>query len=557
MAPATTDQSILPRAAGVPQGALQTDAAGNRDIENFPVVITAMPVNAAQQKAAILVVALIIAVEVATVPFLNVAAPQIDPFLPVTQTLMCFVDLITAAMLFSQYHIRQRRALLALGSGYVFSGLFAFCQTLAFPGAYAADGLIGDGNNTAAWIFVIWHTAFPLAVIVYALLKGSDEPVASRRMATIAIVVMVVCVLVSVIGMTVATALGARFLPTMYVDATRQTVVASFADLYLLVLNIIALVLLLVRYRTILDLWLMVTLFAWWPNFLIALYLAVVRYSLGWYVSRCLALVASSILLFVLLAETTMLYARLASAIVLLRRERADRDVSVAAATAAMAHEVRQPLAGIASLGAAGLRWLQRTPIDVERAQACFASIIDATHHAEQIMTSIRGLFRKTPSDRVLLQLNDVTRDVLRWLRHDILSNGISVTSDYQEDLPAVLAEKTQIQQVILNLVRNAIDAMGSRPLGARRLRLATGSNGTSTVALYIRDSGGGIAEENRERIFDPFFTTKSHGMGLGLSICRTIVEEHGGTLRLTKTGPQGSTFEIDLPIGTARARAA
>ena len=147
-----------------------------------------------------------------------------------------------------------------------------------------------------------------------------------------------------------------------------------------------------------------------------------------------------------------------------------------------------------------------------------------------------------------MVQLNDLIQQVMRLSRHDLLSNGISKTVKYQENLPPVCADYTQLQQVISNLIKNAIDAMTCMPLGQRRVRLATGSDG-NFVSFYIHDSGPGIADQDRERIFDAFFTTKSTGMGLGLSICRTIMEQHGGTLRLTNTGRNGSTFEIALPI--------
>jgi signal transduction histidine kinase len=440
----------------------------------------------------------------------------------------------------------------------VFSGLFAFAQTLAFPDAYAAAGLIGDGRNTAAWLFVLWHTAFPVAVLTYALSKDrSETAVAERRGSPIATII--VTLLAAVAATAVLTYMASTvpaFLPNLYNGVVLQTGWANAANVYLWALNNAALAVLFIRRRTILDLWLMVTLFAWWPNFLTAAFFTVVRFSIGWYISRCFAVVASSTLLIVLLAETTLLYARLANSIVLLRRERTDRLTTVEAATAALAHEIRQPLAGIASLAAAGTRWLARTPADVEKAKSCFTSIAGAAQNAEDIIASIRGLFKKTTSQRRPVQLNALSRFVLQLAGHDLASNAIIVTSDYQNDLPLVHADHIQLQQVILNLVKNAIDAMSGRPFGERHLRVATGSDGHSDVSFSIRDSGPGIPAEDRERIFNPFFTTKLHGMGLGLSICRTIVEEHGGNLRLTETGPGGSTFEIVLPIVPTQAQA-
>jgi signal transduction histidine kinase len=125
----------------------------------------------------------------------------------------------------------------------------------------------------------------------------------------------------------------------------------------------------------------------------------------------------------------------------------------------------------------------------------------------------------------------------------------VSVTTEYQENLPQINADRIQLQQVILNLIKNAIDAMDATTPGKRRLRLLTSYNGNSVVSLYIQDSGPGISARDQDGVFAPFFTTKSTGMGLGLSICRTIVEDHGGTLRVAKTDSHGTSFEIALPI--------
>jgi signal transduction histidine kinase len=133
-------------------------------------------------------------------------------------------------------------------------------------------------------------------------------------------------------------------------------------------------------------------------------------------------------------------------------------------------------------------------------------------------------------------------------LEHDLHEHGGSVSTEFQEDLPYIMVDRTQLQQVILNLIKNAIDAMNATPTNIKNIGLTTAQDGNSVVSLSVQDSGPGIAARDQARIFDPFFTTKPSGMGLGLSICRRIVEGRGGELRLTTTGSIGCTFEISLP---------
>ena len=501
------------------QRLLQTGAtgAGNHALAfDSPIVITAMPINAAQRKAAFVIIILLLGIGIATAPFADWPAPRADAFIPILQTCACLVDLITASLLLSQYWIQPSRATLAIASGYVFSGLFAFAQTLAFPGGYSAAGLIGDGLNTAGWLFVVWHTFFSLAVITYVLLKDVSQV---RKHSSGSPLVTIVKTIGTVVAVTIAltwlaSALSA-YLPDLYNSATRQTRSANAADVYLWFLNNVALVLLFARRRTILDLWLMVTLFAWWPNFLVAAFFTVVRFSVGWYLSRCFAVAASCTLLLVMLSEMTVLYARLANILLLLQRERVDRLVSVEAATAAMAHEIRQPLSGITCFGAAGLKWLKRTPPEVEKAKSCFISITNAADHCEQMIGGVRTLFKSKPDHRIMVQLNDLIRQVMRLSRHDLLSNGISETVEYQENLPPVWADYTQLQQVISNLIKNAIDAMIGLPLGQRRVRLVTGSDGNFVSfhihELWTRNRGPGPRAHIRRIFHDEI---GRHGIG-------------------------------------------
>jgi signal transduction histidine kinase len=350
-------------------------------------------------------------------------------------------------------------------------------------------------------------------------------------------------------GLTWLATHATQYLPALYLKPVEQTPFGANINLFLWAMNITAFVLLFVRRRTILDLWLTVVLFAWWPNFLVAVAHSVVRFSAGWYIARFVALVASSTLLIVLLAESTALYARLANAFVLVRRERADRLANVQAATAAIAHELRQPLTGIATRGAAGVNWLKRMPPELNKARECFQSMVDASLHADKIIAAIRDLYKQTPVEHAIVQINDVVREVLELVEDELRLEAIVTTAEYQENLPKIHASHTQIQQVILNLVKNAIEAMRLVAPDKRRLRVVTGFDGNSGVAVYVQGSGPGISPDRQYQIFEPFFTTKPGGTGLGLSICRAIMDDHGGKVRLSKTDSRGTSFELVFPL--------
>jgi signal transduction histidine kinase len=434
-----------------------------------------------------------------------------------------------------------------LASGYLFSALIVTFHLLTFPGAFAPSGLLGAGLSTTAWLFIFWHLGLPVSVIGYAYLI--DERRALTRSTvywSLTFIIGLVCVLTWIV-----TAYDDA-LPALFVDQIGFTPLANHVTSIVFLVSVVALAMLWFRRKSVLDLWLIVAVCAMVAELAMTSFVIVSRFSLGFYTQRIFSLAASTIVLSALLAEATVLYGRLANAIVLLQRERADRLMSVEAATAAMAHEVRQPLTAIATYSRACLRWLKRTPPDLEEVRGSLDSIIASSHRADDVIASIRGLYRKTISQRTMIDVNTVVRQALNLLNYDLQANQILAATKYQENLPQINADDTQVQQVVLNLIKNAIDAMRSAPPGKRDLRLTTRlDDKNSMVSIIVEDSGPGINAEERDRIFNPFFTTKSVGMGLGLSLCRTIVEDHGGRLRLIKTDSYGSVFEITLPIST------
>jgi signal transduction histidine kinase len=520
---------------------------------DFPIAIATMPATAAQRRTALVVVIFLSVIALSVAPIANIQLGQINVFIPVLQTVLSVADLITATLLFAQYSIYPRAALLVLASGYVFSGSFAFLQTLAFPGGYAPAGLIGDGNNSAAWFFVLWHTTFLGAVLLYGISKERERSFfPARGSIRMRIARTIVCALVAVGCLSWVVTGGIDHLPKFYSNnAILQTRLGNQVNLTLCSLAIAALATLFARRRTLLDLWLMVMLLAWIPNFLMAAVASSVRFSVGWYAARSFALVASCMLLSVLLTEMTFLYSRLANALTLQRRERSNRLMSIEAATAAMAHELRTPLGSIALNASTALSQLRANPPDLKELDAILDDIEATSYRAGEVISSIRELSARAPADRrTITGVEDIARQVLGLTQHDLQINHISVATEFDDELPRIRADSTQLQQVVLNLVKNAIEAMNQVAPGARLLQLGARLEGNETVLLSVGDSGAGIAPDDHDRIFEPFFTTKPTGMGLGLAICRTVVENHGGKLRLAKSDSRGSIFEIALPTG-------
>lgn len=517
------------------------------------MIAATMPIDAPQRRAALAVVATLFCAALAGLPFAHIQLTRVDAFIPVLQSVLCVIDLVTAILLFAQYSIQPRLALLVLASGYLAGGLFAFLQTLAFPGAYAPAGLIGNGIDSPGWFFVWWNVTFPATVLLYALLKEkSGEASYPGKSVAVTIGATIGFALLFVAALTLLATKGIAYLPGLYVGGiTQQTSFASQINLAMWCWNAVVVTILFLRRRTILDLWLVVTLLAWMPNFLIAAAVSAVRFSVGWYTARGFVLIASSTLLIVLLTETIMLYARLVDGMAVLRRERSNRLMSLHAATSAMAHEIRQPLTVIEAEGSAAEIWLEQTPPKIAELKASIASILASAGRTERIISSIQALFKNQISRKERISINSVVREALRMTDHDLRSNGVSTRVTLQRAFANI--DRVQLQQVIVNLIRNAIDAMAAVPRDSRVLGVSTKIEGKLTVLLTVEDAGPGIPAAHQKILLDPFFTTKPGGMGLGLAISQMIVEAHGGKLRLASTGPAGSAFEVSLPLASSR----
>jgi putative pyrimidine permease RutG len=235
---------------------------------------------------------------------------------------------------------------------------------------------------------------------------------------------------------------------------------------------------------------------------------------------------------------------------------RAAQLTTMEEAAASIAHEIKQPLTAIIMHGNAGARWLSNAPPGIEEAMAALKHIVADGHRATQVIDSMRAMFRKDGGQATeLLDLNDVVRDVTALLRDELEAQGVAVRLELAGGLlPQVWGDRIQLQQVVLNLVTNAVEAMSGLRDRARVLQVTTSLESPEHVVMTISDSGSGIDPKNAERIFEPFFTTKLRGMGMGLSICRSIVETHEGRLWVSPGTPHGSVFHVRLPRATEGA---
>jgi signal transduction histidine kinase len=493
-----------------------------------------------------IVLALLLAFSITAGPLSNIQLGRIEAFIPAYVTAMFVIDLITAVLLLAQFSILRSPALLVIASGYLFTALIVIPWMLTFPGVFAPSGLLGAGLQSTAYLYIVWHAGFPISVIAYALLKQADPAkrwregsVATAIFSSVAVTASAVCVA------TFLVTAGDPLLPRLMIDTVRLSDLWAYAAGFPALLSVLALVVLWVRWCSVLDLWLMVVMCAYAIEICIISFFST-RFSVGWYVGRACGFLSGSLVLFVLLYEITKLYAKLLRALFAQRREREARLMTGDAVSASIAHEVKQPLGAIISNANAGLNFLNRVEPDLGEVREALQQVVSDGHRADAVIENIRALFKKGVRTRTSLDINNVIQEALAVVRDNLQRHRVAVRADRNERVPRVRGEQVQLQQVLVNLITNAIDSMATKD-GERVLSLRSEVHHSGCVMVSVEDTGKGLEPSAVDRIFNPMFTTKSDGMGMGLSICRSIIEAHGGQLWVTADPARGAIFHFTV----------
>lgn len=518
-------------------------------------VATSLPTNS-QRWSAIAITVFLVSIFVVLIPFANIVVPRFDGLNAIIEALVFGAYLVTAVLLFGQCSVIYSPALFALANGYLFSALVVIAHSLAYPGIFSPTGLLGGRIDTEAWLFVFWHFGFSASVLCYAWLKdgkAARDVIPSAIVSfglSFAICASVICLFI--LGIQA----GVKVVPPLIVDGGGLTGFARIVAGFDLSMSVFALLFLLSRRTSTLDLWLMIAICASILALVTPAMLVSSRYALGIYGLRLYLIVSAVAVPWALLWHTGSLYAQVVRSNMMLLHERNNKLLKIEAMAASIGHELKQPMAAIALNGGAALRFLRRETPDLDEVGKALMRMMDDNERLDNILTNIRRLFSRAEVKMQLIDLNTVARRVLRLLEDELAKHRITTRVDFDAEIPRVSGNSTQLEEVLINLVQNAIQAMEMIAGRGRMLRIGTELRENRMIVLSVADTGPGIDPKKMSSIFDPFTTSKATGTGLGLALSRMIIEDHNGEISAFNSD-RGAVFEITLPAeGAERSRA-
>ncbi|TCK30854.1 signal transduction histidine kinase [Ancylobacter aquaticus] len=485
----------------------------------------------------------LVALFVATMPFARLPTHNTEILVPAYAAATFVLEAMTAALLFALYCARRYLPLLFLASGYLFGALMLAPWALTFPGVFTGFDMDAGLQVTAAFA-LLRRLAFPLFVLAFAL--------APRREITTNASLVAISVCVAATVLIEATLFFRDWLPPLMLDGRQVNLLWQVVPALAMMLYAVDIALLLWFRRSALGMWVCIVLFSLGIELLLISYLGGgSRLSVGWWAGRLYGLVAMSIILLVLVAQTTLVHVRLARTVAAELRSREKRLTAMEALSASIAHEINQPLASMVTNADAALRWLSKAEPRIDKAELALRRIVEDGHRANGVVRGIRTMFTKGTRERAELDLAGIVAAAAEEAARDARHYGveIAIEGEGEGEVPPVIGNAVQLHHVLRNLIENAVDAVRAGPLRARRVTVRLSQEAHGEVHVCVADTGPGIAAEVAERLFDPFITTKPGGMGMGLMFCRAVVEAHGGSIWASANAPQGAIFHFSLPV--------
>lgn len=510
-----------------------------------------------QRNAALAVVLISLALFVAAAPFAKLPLTPMQAFLPIYQSALVVIDMITMTLLLGQYMILKSRALLVLACAYLFSALMAVSHALSFPGLFTPEGMLGGGQATA-WLYFLWHMGFPLFVVGYTLLKGRDLALPSSGASPMVEMTIGIALTLSLAVLTVTAARPvSQWVPLMVgnSDAPAKILVATITW----ATGMTALALLWRRRpHSVIDLWLMVVLCVWAADTALAAVFNNARHDLGWYAGRMYGLLASSFVLAVLLLENAMLYAKLVEANEAQRRraaellrlstqlEAANRDLDAFAG--GLAHDLQQPIATIGNFA----QVIQRHSGHLVAASDAshLQRIIAAAGTAHRMIRSLLEFARL--GQKAIVKVPVDLNALLQEARSTFADADAAATTWSIGQLPVVRGDPSLLLLAVVNLLSNAIKY--SRECERPQIWVEGWADPTGGHCLRIRDNGVGFEMAHSSRLFRPFERlhpgSQFEGTGMGLANVRRIMERHGGWVQAEAAPGEGAAFTLFFVAG-------
>ena len=522
------------------------------------IFLSTLPARGTDRKLALAVAIASAAIFLAAAPFAKRALVPVPAFIPIYESWLVVLDLITATLLFGQFAIVRARSLYLLACGYLFTAFTAAAHALTFPDLFSPSGLLGAGPQSTAWLYMFWHAGFPLMVVAYALLKDDKRESASREDAGIALFTGVIGVALAVCALTLLSTAGASALPAI-MEGNRYTpaMIAVVSSVW--GLSLVALVVLWrKRPHSILDLWLMVVMCAWIFDIALSAVLNTGRFDLGFYAGRIYGLLAASFVLVVLLLENGALYARLARAHESELRERRlvqEKSVELAALNKeleafsySVSHDLRAPLRvvdGYANM----IEEDHGGQLDANARRLLKVLRSSAQQMAQMIedLLEFSRLGRRKPATQPV-PLEELVNQVIAEQRIAIADRAVEFAV---ASLGIAHADPALLKQVLANLIGNSVKyTRGRYPARVEIGRRPPETPGGPTV-YYVKDNGAGFDMRQSHRLFGVFqrFHTQQEfeGTGVGLAIVERIIVRHGGRIWAESRPNEGAVFYFTL----------